>query len=70
MLKISKKRLSDQIYGIIKDMIAAHRFQPGSRVNIEQMAKEVGVSRTPVWEAVPGSCRKGFSSIYQTGVFL
>jgi DNA-binding GntR family transcriptional regulator len=33
-------------------MIANHRFQPGTRINVEKITKELGVSRTPVWEAV------------------
>ena len=52
MAKIQRKKLSDQVYKRIKDMIANHRFKPGSRINVENIAKELGVSRTPVWEAV------------------
>jgi DNA-binding GntR family transcriptional regulator len=71
MHKVSRKRLSDQIYGIIKEMIAAHRFQPGSRVNIEQITKEVGASRTPVWEAVHRLMQEGLLvNIPNRGVFM
>lgn len=52
MHKIERKKLSNQVYDILKDMIANHRFQPGARLNVEQITKELGVSRTPVWEAV------------------
>ncbi len=52
MAKIQQKKLSDQVYERIKEMIANHRFKPGSRVNVENISKELGVSRTPVWEAV------------------
>lgn len=71
MLKVSKKRLSEQIYGIIKEMIEAHRFQPGARVNIEQIAKEVGASRTPVWEAVHRLIQEGLLVNFPNrGVFM
>jgi len=71
MQKVSKQRLSDQIYGIIKDMISAHRFQPGARVNIEGIAKEVGASRTPVWEAVHRLMQEGLlENIPNRGVFM
>lgn len=52
MPKIERKKLSNQVYDILKEMIANHRFQPGARLNVEQITKELGVSRTPVWEAV------------------
>ena len=52
MHKIERKKLSNQVYEILKEMIANHRFQPGTRINVEQITKELGVSRTPVWEAV------------------
>ena len=52
MHKIERKKLSNQVYDILKEMIANHRFEPGSRINVEQITKELGVSRTPVWEAV------------------
>ncbi len=52
MAKIKRKKLSDEVYDRLKDMIADLRFQPGARLNVEQIAKELGVSRTPVWEAV------------------
>ncbi|UCE51848.1 MAG: GntR family transcriptional regulator, partial [Desulfobacterales bacterium] len=52
MSKLRKEALSSQIYRALKDMIANYRFSPGSRLNIEKLAKEFGVSRTPIWEAV------------------
>jgi DNA-binding GntR family transcriptional regulator len=52
MHKIERKKLSNQVYDILKEMIANHRFKPGARLNVEQITKELGVSRTPVWEAV------------------
>lgn len=52
MHKIERKKLSNQVYDILKEMIANHRFEPGARINVEQITKELGVSRTPVWEAV------------------
>ncbi len=52
MSKIKRKKLSDEVYDRLKDMIADLRFQPGARLNVEHIAKELGVSRTPVWEAV------------------
>lgn len=52
MAKIERESLSTRVYSALKQMIASYRFQPGARINVEQIAKELGVSRTPVWEAV------------------
>lgn len=43
---------SEKAYRAIKDMILNHRFKPGLRINVEGLARELGISRTPVWEAI------------------
>ena len=71
MMKVSRQRLSNQVYEILKKMIANHRFSPGMRVNVEQIAKEVGASRTPVWEAVHRLIQEGLlENIPNRGVFM
>lgn len=71
MIKVSRQRLSNQVYDILKDMIANHRFNPGTRINVEQITKEVGASRTPVWEAVHRLIQEGLLvSIPNRGVFM
>jgi DNA-binding GntR family transcriptional regulator len=71
MMKVSRQRLSNQVYDILKDMIANYRFNPGTRVNVEQIAKEVGASRTPVWEAVHRLIQEGLlENIPNRGVFM
>lgn len=70
-MKVSRQRLSNQVYDILKDMIANHRFNPGMRINVEQITKEVGASRTPVWEAVHRLIQEGLLvSIPNRGVFM
>jgi DNA-binding GntR family transcriptional regulator len=71
MMKVSRDRLSSQVYNILKEMIADYRFNPGTRVNVEQIAKEVGASRTPVWEAVHRLVQEGLlENIPNRGVFM
>lgn len=71
MIKVTKDRLSNQVYTILKGMIANYRFSPGARVNVEQIAKEVGASRTPVWEAVHRLVQEGLlENIPNRGVFM
>ncbi len=40
------------MYAALKDMIAVYRFAPGVRMNVENLVRELGVSRVPVWEAI------------------
>jgi DNA-binding GntR family transcriptional regulator len=71
MPKISRNVLSSKVYTAIKEMIANHRFQPGARLNVEKISKELEVSRTPVWEAVRRLQQEGLlENIPYRGVFM
>ena len=71
MAKLQREKLSNQIYAVLKEMIADHRFQPGARLNIESIARELDVSRTPVWEAVRRLEQEGLvENIPNRGVFM
>ena len=41
-------------------MIANYRFIPGSYLNLEQLTRDLGVSRTPVWDAIRKLEQEGF----------
>jgi DNA-binding GntR family transcriptional regulator len=66
-----KELLSETAYKSIRDMIIAHRFIPGLRVNVEEIGRELGMSRPPVWEAIRRLEQDGvFRKIPNRGVFL
>ena len=66
-----KERLGDLAYQVIREMIAEHRFQPGARLNVEKLRKELGVSRTPVWEAINKLEQEGLvKNIPNRGVYM
>jgi len=66
-----KERLGDLAYQVIREMIAEHRFQPGARINVEELRKELGVSRTPVWEAINKLEQEGLvKNIPNRGVYM
>jgi len=68
---IPRENLSNKVYGLLKDMIADHRFQQGARLNVEELAKEMGVSRTPVWEAVRRLEQEGLvQNVPNRGVYM
>lgn len=52
-------------------MIENSRFSPGGRIIVEDLTKELGVSRTPVWQAIGLLEREGYL-IYKpnVGVFM
>jgi len=52
MPKIKRENLNIKVYSALKQMITNYRFKPGDRINVEQITKELGVSRTPIWEAI------------------
>jgi DNA-binding GntR family transcriptional regulator len=69
--KLQREKLGDQIYTVLKKMIANYRFQPGARLNIESIARELEVSRTPVWEAMRRLEQEGLvENIPNRGVFM
>jgi DNA-binding GntR family transcriptional regulator len=69
--KLVNISLSNAAYARIKAMIAEHRFLPGSRLNVEELARNLGASRTPIWEAVRKLEQEGLlRSVPNRGVFL
>ena len=71
MVRIKKEMLSSQVYRALHDMIGNYRFSPGSRLNVEELTKEFGVSRTPIWEAVRRLEQEGLvQNIPNRGVFM
>jgi DNA-binding GntR family transcriptional regulator len=66
-----KQGMVNKIYLDLREMVANHRFQPGTRINVEKLARELGVSRTPVWEAVRRLEQEGLlKNIPNRGVFM
>jgi DNA-binding GntR family transcriptional regulator len=71
MAKLVPVNLSERAYFRIKKMISDYRFSPGSRLNVEQLARDLGTSRTPIWEAVRRLEQEGLAkNIPNRGVFL
>jgi DNA-binding GntR family transcriptional regulator len=71
MPRIERAKLGSQVLAILKEEIANRRFQPGSRINVEDLAREIGVSRTPLWEAVHRLEQEGLLiRIPHRGVFM
>ena len=44
--------LSDETYDMVREMILSHKIAPGAKVNIDALAIDLGVSQTPIREAL------------------
>ncbi|AHK47433.1 GntR family transcriptional regulator [Ensifer sp. ENS11] len=50
--KINKGNLSEQVYSTIRSSLMDGRYEPGERLTIASLADQLGVSITPVREAI------------------
>jgi len=70
-IRLAKQRLSEQAYRIVREMITNARFQRGTRLNVERLARDMEISRTPIWEAIHRLIQEGLLvSIPNRGVFV
>lgn len=44
--------LADEAYAILTSRLMEHRIPPGARINIDQLARDIGISQTPIREAL------------------
>lgn len=49
---VGRSVLSDETYAVIRDLVLEHELPPGARVNIDALSARLGVSPTPVREAL------------------
>lgn len=71
MALIMRENLNTRVYKILKEMIANSRFEPGARINVEKLTKEIGTSRTPIWEAIRRLEQEGLVVHYPSkGTFM
>lgn len=56
---LKRMTLREQAEEALREMIASHRFGPGKWINVERLAKDLGVSRTPVWLALKNLEKEG-----------
>jgi DNA-binding GntR family transcriptional regulator len=56
---IAKKPLRDDVHALLRERIVKGEFRPGNRLQDVQLAAELGVSRTPIREALLRLEREG-----------
>lgn len=57
--KLKQLTLKTQAENTLREMIASYRFTPGKWINVESLAKELEVSRTPIWQALKNLEKEG-----------
>jgi DNA-binding GntR family transcriptional regulator len=66
-----KESMSETVYHAVKEMVYLNRFKPGLRLNMERLSRELGVSRTPVWDAIGRLEQEGIvRKVPHRGVFM
>lgn len=68
---IIHENLDDKIYASLRDMLASGRFEPGRRIVQEELAASLGVSRTPLINALKRLAQEGLLEwIPRRGIFV
>ena len=63
--------LGERVYKSVRDLILSQAYLPGSKLNVEQLCRNLGVSRTPVWDAMRRLETEGLvSTVPRHGVFV
>lgn len=69
--KIDTSNLLDKIYTILKDRIIKRTFEPNQKLLIPELSKQLGVSRTPIREALNRLERDGLvKTVPKVGTFV
>lgn len=68
---VNKNLLVEQIYDFLFDLLVKDELKPGTKLNIDGVSKQLGVSRSPVAAAFSALERDGFLKILpQNGTFV
>lgn len=69
--RLSRKRTSDTVCTVLRDKILTHAFRPGEQLDLRQLAIHLGVSLTPVKDAVNRLALEGLIEIRpQRGTYV
>jgi len=60
MDKFSSKSLKEQVYDHLRGEIHRHRLRPGSAIHMDEMCRSLGISRTPLRDALMQLAVEGF----------
>jgi DNA-binding GntR family transcriptional regulator len=72
MKKLRRSSLSDDAYTFVRALfLSGDRYNPGEKISVEELSRELGVSRTPLWGAIYRLEAEGIVEIVpRLGVYL
>ncbi len=72
MKKLRRSSLSGDAYSFVWELfINGDRYNPGDKISVEELSRELGVSRTPLWGAINRLEAEGIVEIVpRQGVYL
>ncbi|HEY7244984.1 MAG TPA: GntR family transcriptional regulator [Xanthobacteraceae bacterium] len=72
MKKLRRSSLSDDAYTFVRALfLSGDRYSPGDKISVEELSRELGVSRTPLWGAIYRLEAEGIVEIVpRLGVYL
>jgi len=68
---VIRRNISDQVYDFLKDKILSQKYPPGGRLRIDQLREKLGVSPTPIKDALNKLAGEGLvESVPRGGIFV
>ncbi|HTH16377.1 MAG TPA: GntR family transcriptional regulator [Magnetospirillum sp.] len=69
---LRRTTLAEDAYGALRDILLVDgRFAPGEKISVEELSRELGVSRSPIWTAVARLEAEGVLRVVpRQGVFM
>jgi DNA-binding GntR family transcriptional regulator len=61
--RLKRERASDEAYEALRNGILGRMFKPGERLQVEEIADQLGVSLTPVRQAIQSLAAEGLIDI-------
>jgi DNA-binding GntR family transcriptional regulator len=69
--KIEQRRAVDEVHQRLRDAILARRFSPGERLDVDALARQLGISITPVRAAIELLAAEGLVDVQpRSGTFV
>ncbi len=69
--KLQRERAVDAVYNVLRQAIVGYGLKPGARLNVDELAQQLGVSLTPVRGAIQQLATEGLVEIRpRSGTFV
>ena len=70
-LVVQHENLDEKIYATLRKLVLERQFQPGERILVDHLAAEMGVSRTPILNALRRLSQEGAVQVFpRRGIYV